>query len=121
MCILNGRKRKDAVIKFIESLDNDIINNLKMILNTKDYGNISMGNIISMKIGDFCSEQYLKVNDIYQDVVTFVSEKYKNANLDLIEIGESENVTDVIQFNVENDPYYQYKNSFKLNKLEYID
>ncbi len=63
----------------------------------------------------------MKVNDIYQDVVTCVSEKYKNANLDLIEIGESEIVTDVIQFNIQNDAYYQYKNSFKLNKLEYID
>ncbi len=100
-----------------------------MILNTNDYGdtqmilntNVHLGNIIAMKIGTFCSEQYLKVTDIYKDVATFTSEKYKNANLDLIDIGQSENVTDVIQFNIENDPYYQYKNCFKVNKLEYID
>ncbi len=77
------KDKQNAVSKFIESLQVDILNNLKLILKTNDVDNIPFGNKISMEIRSFSMLHSLKEGDVYQDVRKHVMNKYKDANLEL--------------------------------------
>ncbi len=61
----------------------------------------------------------LKDQDVYNEFRTDSMNKYKEVDLELIELQEEYDSVD--ENNKKTDPYYQYKNVFKVKEFEYID
>ncbi len=74
-------------------------------------------NTIAYDIQRFAKRIKLNEQDVYNDLRNFTLNKYKNANLELIQM--EDNVID-IKNNIQNSPYYNYTSLFTASKIEYI-
>ncbi len=115
------KEKKQATKGFISSMKDEILRNLKLVFTTKNFEDDEwpVMNALGWSIRDFGRKNKLKEQDVFTEVKEYALSKFKNANLDLIEL--QENTVMDNENSKQNDPYYQFKSIYKREKCEYID
>ncbi len=114
------KQKKTDVSEFLIDMDNIgyVLQNLKLIFNKKCIDEFPLINNLSYQIKEFSTRIKLKEQDVYKELRDYTFNKYKDANLELIEI-EGNDVE--IKEDIKDDPYYKYKSIFRTKKVEYLD
>ncbi len=112
--------KQEKVEQFIKSLGNEtILRNVKLIFEKESMDNIPIGNTISITVREFAVKHLLKEQDVYVDLRNYAMNKYKDIDMDLIDLQELDTCID--DNNKQTDVYYQYKSLFKMTKCDFID
>ncbi len=93
-----------------------------MILSAEHVDQIPIRNPIAIELRKFAREHLLKENDIYTELRNETKKKYKDVNMELLQLQDPYIPEQrLLQSDEKSDPYYAYKNVFKIKKIEYIE